>query len=400
MISKPSTHRGVAEGGRNIKACFHSPSSQSAAGSTRDEFPSREFLVDPLANSTWDAQVASHPGATVFHSAAWARVLHETYGHRPSYLGRHEAGGGSSLLPIMEVDSPATGRRGVTLPFTDSCPPLANSGNQVAQYWERVLALGRQRDWKYFECRGPNLAPAGARPALTFYGHELDLTPSEDQLFAGLGAGVRRAIRKAQARSIEIEIKHDLASVETYYALHCQTRRRHGVPPQPFRFFASIHRHLLARGLGWVIQARWRERIVASAIFLQFGRRANYKYGASDKDFQSLRPSTLLMWEAIKWHAARGFDSLHFGRTSLANEGLRRFKLGFGPREARLENFRYDFRRQEFVTTRDRAHSPLNSVFRRLPLPLLRAVGKALYPHLSCVICFPFTQPAQSLLPL
>ena len=157
--------------------------------------------------------------------------------------------------------------------------------------------------------------------------------------------------------------------VQTYYALHCQTRRRHGVPPQPFRFFASIHRHLLARGLGWVIQARWRERIVASAIFLQFGRRANYKYGASDKDFQSLRPSTLLMWEAIKWHAAHGFDSLHFGRTSLANEGLRRFKLGFGPREVRLENFRYDFRRQEFVTTPDYAHSPLNSVFRRLPLP-------------------------------
>ncbi|MEI2725731.1 MAG: GNAT family N-acetyltransferase [Verrucomicrobiota bacterium] len=163
-------------------------------------------------------------------------------------------------------------------------------------------------------------------------------------LFAGLDAGVRRAIRKAQAAKVEIEIVTDLAAVQTYYALHCQTRRRHGVPPQPFRFFASIHRHLVAAGLGRVIQARWQGRIVASAVFFQFGRHAVYKFGASDRAFQHLRPTNLLMWEAIKWHAAHGFTALHFGRTSLANEGLRRFKLGFGAREERLACFRYDFR--------------------------------------------------------
>jgi lipid II:glycine glycyltransferase (peptidoglycan interpeptide bridge formation enzyme) len=157
----------------------------------------------------------------------------------------------------------------------------------------------------------------------------------------------------------------------------------HGVPPQPFRFFAALQRHVLAPGLGWVISARWRDHLVAGAVFLHFGRHAVYKFGASDRQFQHLRPNNLLMWDAIKWHAARGYASLHFGRTSLANEGLRRFKVGFGSREERLDCFHYHFGRAAYVTTPDRAESPLNAVFRRLPLPVLRWVGAALYPHLS-----------------
>lgn len=342
-----------------------------------------EYLLDPLALPLWDAQVSPQPAATIFHSAAWARVLHETYGHRPLYSGTIAPDGCADLLPIMEIASPIRGRCGVTLPFTDFCPPLTTGGAPSTRNWELALALGRQRRWKYFECRGPHVAPNGAQPAVTFYSHEMGLTLPEDQLFASLAAGVRRAIRKAQAARITVEFKSDLASVQAFYALHCQTRRRHGVPPQPFRFFANIHHHLLSAGLGRVIQARWEGRIVASAIFLQFGRRAVYKFGASEREFQHLRPNNLLMWEAIKWHAGRGFASLHFGRTSMANVGLRRFKLGFGAREERLDCFRYDFRSNSFVTTPDHAHGRMNRLFRHLPLPVLRAVGAVLYPHLS-----------------
>ncbi len=345
--------------------------------------PPSSFTLDPLALDTWDAQIVSHPQATIFHTAAWARVLHDTYRHRPWYLGRIEAGRVSNLWPIMEVESVLTGKRGVALPFTDFCEPLAIDKSAAARNWELAIELGRERGWKYFECRGAHGVPAGARPALSYYGHELDLTIPESDLFAGLEAEVRRAIRKAQVEAIDIEIKTDIASVQAFYTLHCLTRQRHGVPPQPCRFFVNIQRHVLARGLGCVLQARWRGEVVASGIFFQFGTHAVYKFGASNRDFQSLRPNNLLMWEAIKWHAARGFATLHFGRTSLANEGLRRFKLGFGCREWHMENFRYDFRKGNFVTTVDRTESGLRKVFRRLPRTWLRASGVMLYPHLD-----------------
>jgi hypothetical protein len=89
------------------------------------------------------------------------------------------------------------------------------------------------------------------------------------------------------------------------------------------------------------------------------------------------------MWEAIQWCTANGFASLHLGRTSLGNPGLRRFKLGFGAREERIEYLKYDFAKEKFVTDVDRVQGWFNHLFRCLPAPLLRLAGHMLYPHLS-----------------
>ena len=102
--------------------------------------------------------------------------------------------------------------------------------------------------------------------------------------------------------------------MESYYRLHCQTRRRHGLPPQPFKLFAAIQEHVLAPGLGCVITALDRARPIAAAVFMQFGGKALYKFGASDFKYQHLRGNNLVMWEAIRWFASRGCSRLHFGR--------------------------------------------------------------------------------------
>ena len=78
-------------------------------------------IINPLEHSQWDAQLANHAEANFFHGAAWARVLHDTYGHQPVYFCRFAGGQLQQLLPVMEVASPWTGRRGVALPFADFC---------------------------------------------------------------------------------------------------------------------------------------------------------------------------------------------------------------------------------------------------------------------------------------
>ena len=75
-------------------------------------------LVDPLCDSAWDRLVLSHSESNVFHSAAWAKVLCETYGHKPFYLSFSEGGELVALIPLMEVRSAITGCRGVCLPFS------------------------------------------------------------------------------------------------------------------------------------------------------------------------------------------------------------------------------------------------------------------------------------------
>ena len=80
--------------------------------------------LDPTCDPHWDRLAASHPDFTVFHSSAWMRVLSKTYGHKPLVLCWSSKGEPAAALPILEVASPLTGRRGVSLPFTDFCEPL------------------------------------------------------------------------------------------------------------------------------------------------------------------------------------------------------------------------------------------------------------------------------------
>src|SRR3954463_2945135 len=81
-------------------------------------------FLDPAHDRDWDELASSHSGYSVFHSSAWARVLMNTYGHKSFYIHLSDRRRTAALLPLMEVASPLTGRRGVSLPFSDFCGAL------------------------------------------------------------------------------------------------------------------------------------------------------------------------------------------------------------------------------------------------------------------------------------
>jgi len=347
----------------------------------------RPVMVDPLSYTGWDTALSAHSGASFFHGAAWARVLHETYGHRPAYFCRFANERLEELLAVMEVSSPCTGRRGVSLPFTDFCPWLTDSSlgpnGDAPRLQDAAVEHGRTRDWRYLECRGPGTGWPGGTPSLSFLGHCVDLRPGEEALFAGLDSAFRRGIRKGGRLAIRVEFDNDLASIKRFFGMHCLTRRRHGLPPQPFRFFENIARYVLEAGQGVVGTAWAGESPVAAAVFFHRGKEVIYKYGASDYAFQNLRPNNVLMWEAMRRFCSQGYERLHLGRTSLGEEGLRRFKLGFGAREEPIDYYSYNLREKTFLVDKDGTEGWFNQVFRRMPLPLLRFAGAILYPHLS-----------------
>lgn len=338
---------------------------------------------NPLEEAGWDTTLKTCPAASFFHGAAWAKVLQSTYGYTPVYFTRNESGRLRSLLPIMEVNSWLTGRRGVSLPFTDDCEPLCSEAGSFRSLFREAMDYGEARGWRYLECRGGKTLFADAPVSTAFYGHRLHLVSNEDVLFASVESAVRRAIRKAEKNGVRVEVSRDLDAVRTFYGLHCRTRKKHGQPPQPFRFFQNIRDHVLSQNQGFVVLAWHRQAPVAGAIFFHFGTKAIYKYGASDETVQHLRANDLVMWEAIQWYARNGFEQLHLGRTSLANEGLRRFKLGWGTEEYRIEYVRYDRRTGGFVTANDGSSGWHTRVFQMLPGFCGRLAGAALYKHVA-----------------
>jgi lipid II:glycine glycyltransferase (peptidoglycan interpeptide bridge formation enzyme) len=202
-------------------------------------------------------------------------------------------------------------------------------------------------------------------------------------MFGGFDASVQRAIRKAEKSDLAVEVATSLDAMRVFYRLHCGTRQKHGVPPQPFCFFKALHQHVLEREKGFIVTARLGSKAVASAIFCYFGTKALYKFGASDERFQHLRGNNLVLWEAIRRLARQGIRELNFGRTSLDNEGLRRFKLGWGAEESRINYCKFSLNEQRFVEEVDRASGWHNRVFGLVPRPLARCVGTFLYARLA-----------------
>ena len=339
--------------------------------------------VNPLDDPAWETGLEAWPEATFFHGAAWARVLNAAYGYAPCYVRVSDPKGVRSLMPLFEVDSALTGRRGVSLPFTDECEPLARDAADFKTAFEAALRHARDRKWKYLEIRGGTGFQAGVPASTSYYGHHLELNGDEASQIERVEPSVKRAVRKAEQSGLTIEFANDVGSVETFYALLCKTRRRLGVPPQPLSFFREIHRHVLARDQGRIVLARLKGIPIAGAVFFHAKSAAIYKFGASNDRFQHLRANNLVMWEAIKKLRAEGFKTLDFGRTTLTNQGLRRFKSGWGTIERTINYLRYDLRREAFVKVTDGSSGWHSGVFRMLPSPLSRLIGVALYKHIA-----------------
>jgi CelD/BcsL family acetyltransferase involved in cellulose biosynthesis len=273
----------------------------------------------------WSAFVDACPDALPFHHPAWLRLLADCYGFRPLVVFSGEAG-----LPVLEVRGPLGGRRWISLPFTDLCPPLGPSEQLLPALDVARRAAGVAR----LEVRAPLPGVPGRVEAVR---HALALSPDVDAVFRGFHKSqVQRNIRRAEREGVTVRraaAETDLADV--FYRLQLATRRRLGVPVQPRRFFRLLWQ-LLEAGHGYALLAEADGKPVAGAVFLTQAETVVYKFGASDSGAWSLRPNHALFWHAIQESCADGYRSFDFGRSDLEDTGLREFKSGWGAEEEEL----------------------------------------------------------------
>jgi hypothetical protein len=151
--------------------------------------------IQPSLCPEWNILLKNSPAYSVFHTAEWADVLAKTYSYRPLYLVQEEGKRFMTLLPLMEVDSLITGRRAVSLPFTDACPVIVSDGVSMQQLFEILQDLGERRKWNYVELRPvEGFAPEGMESGQYFV-HRADLKKRD--LFSSLKENTRRNIRKS-----------------------------------------------------------------------------------------------------------------------------------------------------------------------------------------------------------
>jgi hypothetical protein len=340
-------------------------------------------VINPIDFPGWDDMIAPLPSSSFFHTAAWARVLSESYGYRPAYFTLFDNGQIVGLLPMMEIESALTGKRGVSLPFTDYCQPMAQNERQFQDLFDAAADFGRKQNWKYLEIRGGTDYLSDRKSSEYFCRHMLDLTAMPQNIYSSLRDSTRRNIRKAQREEVAVTISTSLESLKAFHRLNAMTRKEHGLPPQPYHFFRRIYDDIISKDTGFIATASYDNIVIAANVFFCFGKEVIYKYGASDKVYQNLRANNLVMWEAIRESCDRGYERLCFGRTEPGNKGLIQFKSGWGSEEYLIKYYKFNLKKNVFMSETSVINPFYKKVFSNLPLPILKSLGRVLYRHMG-----------------
>jgi len=336
--------------------------------------------VDPREDPHWLNFIEQSGSASVFHHPAWAKVLIESYDYEPHYLLASRRGTIVAALALMKVKSWITGRRFVSLPFSDECGPVYTDERFCAAFDRHLSTLAKSV--KYVEIRGGKQPGRGVVSA-RYKSHSLLLNREADRIFALFKkTQTQQPIAKAIKEGVLIERSHERSALANFEELNLRTRWKHGIPPQPPSFFDKLFQHIIQKGLGFVSVAKYQDKPIAASVFLHFNKKLLYKYSASNEIYLRLRPNHLILWDAIKWGAENGLELFDFGRTDISNTGLLSFKRAWGGQERDLHYYRLSYNGERGMRE-NTSPAIFQYALRRLPLPILRFMGNRLYRHMG-----------------
>jgi peptidoglycan pentaglycine glycine transferase (the first glycine) len=158
--------------------------------------------------------------------------------------------------------------------------------------------------------------------------YTIDLRRSEDELLEPMSRKHRQYIRKAERDGVSVRRVTD-GDVGAMYRIYQETARR-----AKFGIHGRGYYEKLAAELGernYLYQADFEGEPVAFLWLAGAGRTAYELYGGVNAVGAEMKANYMLKWEAMRAMKAAGYEIYDFnGRL---NEGVSRFKEGFGPAE-------------------------------------------------------------------
>jgi hypothetical protein len=347
------------------------------------------FTVNPLTDARWDELVTRHPRAGVFHTSSWLSALQRTYGYKP--LAFTTCSPSESLtngLVFCEVRSWITGRRLVSLPFSDHCNLLADSAAALDELLGHVCECVARDAYTHAEIRPTTTEEpecftfANLEPAEEFCLHRLSLDVPLDILFHNLHKNcIQRKIQRAEREGLTCQSGQSELFLYKFYDLLLRTRRRHCLPPQPLQWFRNL---IASMGENIAVRVVSKDHVpVAAIITLSHKTTITYKYGCSDERFHNLGGTPFLLWKIIQEAKNQKMRELDLGRSELNHPGLVQFKDRLGAVRTMLPYWRYPGARGASAVRRRWRNQIAKRILSWAPDPVFVASGRFLYRHIG-----------------
>lgn len=340
------------------------------------------YVID-IKERKWIEFVEGSSYATIFHQPLWPELLANSYGYRSIGVVLEDLEGQIIAgLPMMEINSWLTGKRWVALPFTDHCRPLLQNKNDLELFTGELIRKNKEINSAGIEVRQALPHMNGIVYQNTNYIHYLKLDKKPEELFKNFRKkGVQYCIKKAAKSDIDISQSTKFDSLMKFYKLHLMTRKKHGVPTQPKKYFIKLWENIINQGMGFVMLAHHKDKAIAGGVFLHYNKNMIYKYGAADPDYMNLYATHALLWEVIQWACNNGYEIMDWGKTEKSNQGLRNFKRGWGTEEKELI--------YSYIGNSPKEYSggwkkkAVEKVIQKSPVWVGRIIGEMLYKHVG-----------------
>jgi hypothetical protein len=340
----------------------------------------KSFLVLEPSDPRWAKYILTKPQANLFHHPSWIRVISESYNYRSFVVAEIDSSGKLvGGLPLMEIDSILTGKRWVSLPFTDHCEPLVDDQASTTNLLQVLEKISSDQNISKIEIRWGLPDNSRIHPISDQVLHKLKLDPDPQVVFDRFRRQCRRSTIKAKQMGVSITAGNKIDYVKEFYKLHLQVRRSKGVPIQPWKFFEILCNEIIEKDLGFVLLANIDGKCIAAQLMLHWNNTLIAKYSASCFFNRKFKPNNLLMWEAIRWGCENGYHTLDMGKSANDNSGLINYKRGYRGDETPLvysqmggkQSFQGDGKLREIV----------ESVIRKSPPWVCKLAGELLYRH-------------------
>jgi GNAT acetyltransferase-like protein len=346
------------------------------------------YQIDPITDFRWAELVARQHGASVFHTVGWLKALQRTYGYAPvAFTTSPPTSELKNGIVCCRIDSWLTGRRLVSLPFSDHCEPLYDSAEDADFLIRSIQNALTEQKWKYLELRPiqMNFAQTGDNSdflaAGKYFLHRLDLRPDLNSVFGSLDKdSVQRRIQRAENAGLSEKCGRSDEMLNDFYTLFVITRRRHHLPPIPYAWFNNL---IQCQGKALEIRLAYKDRTAIAAILtLRFRSVVYYKYGCSDTRFNRFGATPWLLWRAIETGKSNGANQFDMGRTQEDNTGLLAFKNHWVRQPERLVYWK--FPKSSAAGSIDRWKLQMaKRIFSHMPDRLLTITGKLIYRHIG-----------------
>lgn len=344
----------------------------------------------PLNDPRWSGFLERHPHSSVFHTGQWLEALRRTYGYEPLAITTCPSGADLTNAAVLCcVKSWLTGRRLVSLPFSDHCDLLADATGDVAGIISALETELYRQKLRYIEIRPSSTletSDLGFNSSYRYCFHQLDLRPKLETLFENCHKdSTQRKIRRAEREGLRYEEGQSAFLFDSFYALLLMTRRRHLIPPQPKSWFRNL---IDCFGEALKIRVAFQnKKPVAAILTLRHKNTLVYKYGCSDAQTHQLGGMHLLFWRTIQNAKHDGLSVLDLGRSDWEDKGLIAFKDRWGAKRSEITYLRLLGPRHSRGTYTaagaDWKVRVAQRIFPHLPDRVLCAAGRLIYRHIG-----------------